>query len=332
MKINHYQLEAHLARTCLPVYIISGEEYLLREEAAGAVRNAIKKNQDHERIRLTPDANFNWNNLYDFLFSSSLFSQKQLIEIDLRQTASSKVPVKLFEDYAAKRPQDQILLIEIGKNNDALTKTTWFKSLEKIGGHIATWPLSRDQLSKWIVHRSKRHHLNISEQALHTLTELVEGNLLAAHQAIEKLYLFQAKKTIDVKMIQTILNDNSHLSIFDFVEKLMASHANHALRILAQLKSEGTDPVLILWAITRELRLLGDLSESFSKGEPMDKLFKKHRIFAQRQNGIKKFLLQFSKSDCLQLLLHAARIDQSIKGGHAEDPWHMLQLFCLRLL
>jgi DNA polymerase III subunit delta len=168
--------------------------------------------------------------------------------------------------------------------------------------------------------------------AANLLAECVEGNLAAAAQAIEKIFLLKPTSIVDVELIKTILTDESRFSIFDFVENLIAGNQARALHILENLKQEGTEPVLILWGVTRELRLLADFAQQLKQGQPLENLFQKHRIFSQREVALRKFLKQFSVQDCWQLISKAGEIDKIIKGALPGNVWNSFQLFCLGLV
>jgi DNA polymerase-3 subunit delta len=224
------------------------------------------------------------------------------------------------------------LLIDIGKIDDKIAKSLWYKALESIGIVVTIWPISREQLPQWITQRAKKYKLAFEPHAANLLADYVEGNLIAAAQAIEKLYLLKPSTTIDVDLIHTVLTDQSHFTPFDLIDHLIAGDRTRTLHILDTLKLEGSEPILILWALTRELRLLAELAQQVKQGVTYDTIFQKHRIFSRRQAAIRHFLTKTNVIDCWRYLEHAAVIDRIIKGAMLGNVWESLQLFCLRLL
>lgn len=331
MKLNYFQLEAQLKKLS-PVYIISGEELLLKQDAINLIRKTAKQAEFNERIHLTPEAGFDWEQLYPLLYSTSLLAQKRLLEFDFRDLSPNKTASAILQAYGKNPSVDTLLLIDIGKIDDKIAKSAWYQSLEKIGIVVTIWPIPREQLPTWIMQRAKQYKLVFQPEAAHLLADYIEGNLIAAAQAIEKISLLQAQKTIDVELIQAVLTDESRFTLFDLIEHLIAGQTSRTLHILNHLKLEGTEPILILWAITRELRLLAEMAQAVKQGSRHETLFQKHRIFSRRQAAIRRFLTQFSAEDCWQLLHQAAHLDHLIKGATPGNAWNQLQLFCLRMI
>jgi DNA polymerase-3 subunit delta len=280
---------------------------------------------------LPTEAGFNWEQLYVLLNSSSLMAEKCLLELDFRDMLPNKTAATILQEYGNKPVPDKLLLIDIGKLDTKITKSNWYQSLERSGIVITIWPIPHEQLPQWIINRAKKYKLQFNFDAASLLSDYVEGNLIAAAQAIEKVYLLQPQNAIDISLIKTLLTDESRFTIFDFIESLIAGDNARTLHILESLKNEGTEPVLILWGITRELRFLADLAHQLKQGASWENIWQKQRIFSRRQAGIRHFSTKHSLENCWQYLTHAAEIDRIIKGAAIGDVWEALQLFCLRL-
>jgi DNA polymerase-3 subunit delta len=328
MKLTYLQLEAHLTKKLAPIYLISGDELLLKQDATQWIRKSAKQAGFVERIRLSamePDQ------LYSLLYSSSLLAEKRLIELDCRESTPNKIMGKILQEYADNPASDLILLIITDKLDAKLARSAWVKSCEKSGVLVAIWPIPREQLPQWIQQRARKYKLQIQPDAANLLADYVEGNLIAAAQALEKLYLLKWEKPVDAELIQSILSDESHFTIFDFIDSLIAGDKLRSLHILEHLKEEGIEPTLILWGITRELRVLADYAKQIQQGYTLAQLFQQQRIFPRRQAAIRRFLNTFKAADCFHLLTHAAEIDKVIKGAVKGDSFECLQLFCLRM-
>lgn len=332
MKLTYFQLEPQLAKSILPVFIVSGEEPFLKQDACNLIRKAAKKNGFNERSRLTVDASLSQEQLYSTLFSGSLLSEKRLIELDASSATPNKQIAAILEEYALHTSADILLLLNLGKLDDKITKSSWYRALDKIGATITIWPIAREHLPKWIIERGKKYKLTIQSDAANLLADFVEGNLIAAAQAIEKIYLLQPTQPINADLIQTILSDESRFTVFDLIENLIAGNTTRMLHVLDSLKSEGTEAVLVLWALCRELRLLAELGLSHQQGQSYDQLFQKHRVFARRQGAIRHFLAKKSYIQCLALLADASAVDEVIKGAMPGDSWDTLRIFCLKVL
>lgn len=330
MKLTYFQLEQQINKQLAPAYIIGGDELLARQDAANLVRKAAKAAGFSERVKLAPEAGFDWEQLFSLLNSGSLLAEKRIIELDFTSAAPNKTAAPILCDYAERPSPDVLLLITTSKIDDKMTKSAWYKALDKIGVSVAIWPVTRDQLPQWISTRAKKYKLQIQPDAINLLADFVEGNLSAAAQAIEKLYLLKPEHAIDCAMVKTALTDESAFSVFDLVEHALSGDKARTLHILENLKNDGTEATLVLWSLTRELRLLADMAREQKEGKTLEYLFQKYRIFTKRQPALRRALNHLSPEKCWQHLMHATHIDTLIKGAAPGDAWNALQLLCLR--
>lgn len=330
MKLSYFQLETHLAKQLASIYLISGDELLVKQDAANMVRKAATKAGFTEKVRTTLDGNTHGDELHALLYANSLFESQRLIELDCRDSTPPKEIAALLKEYAQKPSPSNVLLIQTSKIDDKVARSAWHTAIEKAGIVATIWPISRDQLPQWVINRAKKYKLTIQPNAAELLAEYVEGNLVAAAQVIEKAYLLKPEHAIDMELLNFILTDESRFTVFDLVDAAITGNHARALHILDVLKLDGTDPVLALWGLTRELRMLYEFSNSLKQGATYEALFQKHRVFQRRQPLLRRFLSKQSPADCGRYLLSAAHIDKMLKGASKGNPWEALQLFCLR--
>lgn len=330
MKITYFQIEQHLVKTLSPIYLISGEEALLKQDVFQWLRKASLRANVTERIPFVLTKGMN-DELYHLLYSRSLLADKRLIEIDCRAELPDKAVAKLLMDYATNPLPENILIFNFDKLEISTLKSKWYDALDKIGISVTLWPIDRANLPGWLIQRAKKYKLTLSPEAANTIADYVEGNLIAAANTLEKLYLLN-ENPISSDFIKTLMQDEGRFSIFDFSQQIIAGDAALSLRMLKSLAEIGVEPVIILWGITRELRLMAELATQIKSGVSYEKIWQQHKIFSKRQPGIRRFLNRFNHEDCLQLLERAAQIDQIIKGVNNINVWNSLQLFCLRLL
>jgi len=330
MKLTYFQLETHLAKSIASLYLISGDDLLQKQDAVQLIRKAAKKAGFHDRIRLSSDACKDEDQLYSSLYSISLLAEKRLLELDFHESTPNKSAATILQAYAEQPAKDTILLIDCGKIDAKIAKSAWYKAFEKTGMVVTVWPITREQLPQWIEQRTRKYKLSFQADAVQLLADYVQGNLIAAAQTIEKCYLLKQEKPIDTACLQTLLTDESQFTLFDFIDRLIAGDKKSTLHVLENLKQEGIEPVLILWGITRELRLLANYAKQIQDGITYQQLFQQQRIFSKREAPIRRFLTTFKVADCFQLIAHAAELDKIIKGATAGNIWESLQLFCFR--
>ncbi len=329
MKLSSSQLEMQLEKPLLPLYIISGEDILLKQEALQRIQKAAKQAGFTERTRFFVEAHFNWDAFAASLYTTSLFAEKRLIELNFRDATPTKTAGEILKSYSERPPADTLLVINMGKLDDKTTKSAWYIAVEKNAVVVPIWPLSREQLPGWIKQRAAtKYRLSLTLTICQSIAEYVEGNLIAAAQALEKIYLLKPTQ-IDAQCIHDVLVNESRFTVFEFVDALISDNTQ-ALSILHMLKEDGVEPTLILWAITRELRLLAELSTAATQGHSLDALFKKHRVFARKQPLVRQCLSRLSTQQIWHYLASAFNLDQIIKGAKPGNIWDELTLFCLR--
>lgn len=332
MKMMPRELELQLKQSKLAnAYLLAGEEIILKDEAKTALRAAAKRAGFTERVRIAPEAGFDWDILYTELFAPSLMAERRIVELDFREQLPNKTATPVLQAFAEKPASDVLLIIDLPKLDDKINRSAWFKALDKIAPCITYWPIAREQLPQWISDRAKQKKLALTSDAARLLSDYVEGNLGAGAQLIEKLELLNPPTPINGEAVLTLLADESRFTVFDVAESMIAGDTKRALHQLQQLKADGTESLLVLWAITRELRLLNTLCSARAKGAAYEQLFQQHRIFARRQKAVRRFLERFQQHHCQEFLASALQIDRQIKGIAAGNPWEGLALFCCRM-
>lgn len=332
MKLAYPQLIQHLSKNIAPIYLVSSDELLLIQEAVDAIRSAAKKTGFSERVSTTAEAKSDWAKLlYTDTHSRSLFSNKKIIELNLTHIKLNSTNGKVFEDYASRPLADTLLIISTTKLDAKVEKTTWYKAIEKTGAVMPIWPITAEQLPQWVMQRARKTNLQLTPQAAERLATLVEGNLLAAAQEIEKLSLLYPNQTLDHHAIENAVMDNARFDIFNLADSALLGDSLRCVRILKNLSDEGIEPTLVLWALTREVRVLADMQKQLQQGASLSSLFAKARIWEKRQAGFRAFLQRYKYGNCCDLLIHAAKIDRTIKGIEIGDIWNELESFVMQI-
>ena len=328
MKLNGAQLGKHLQGSLAPVYVISGDEPLLCQEAADAIRAATRAQGFSEREVFHAEANFDWGLLYEAGASLSLFAEKRVIELRIANGKPGDKGTAAILEFLGRPPEDTLLLISLPKLDGSTQKTKWAKAL--IEGpnsqFLQIWPVEASQLPQWIRQRLAQSGMSASQEAVELIAARVEGNLLAAAQEIEKLKLLADGNQIDAGTVQAAVADSARYDVFGLIEAVLAGDATHALRMLEGLRGEGQEALFILVMLARELRQLAGLAQQISQGVPQDKAFASARppIWDKRRPLVSKALQRHSAARWNQLLIDAQRIDAQVKGQAPGDAWSSL--------
>lgn len=330
MKLRYEQLASHLQQGLQPIYLISGDEPLQVMEAADAIRARARELGFGEREVLHAEAGFDWNALTAASGSLSLFAEQRLLELRLPSGKPGKEGGAALSDYAADPPPDTVLLIICGKIDAASQKSKWYKALETTGVTLQVWPVEPGALPGWVLNRMRSRGMQPTPEAAQILAERVEGNLLAAAQEVEKLRLLFGEGPIDVLQVEEGVADSARYDIFELVDTALLGDAPRTTRVIEGLHAEGVEPILVLWALMREIRTLAQMAEELAQGRSIEAVLGQFRVWEKRKGPVRAGLKRHTLKRWLQLLRRAGRIDRMIKGIEPGNPWdELLQLALL---
>lgn len=329
MKIRAEQLSSQLTKELFPAYLVSGDEPLLLQESSALIAMAAKKKGFLEHRIFQVDTQFDWEKFLQDAFSLSIFSPKGLIELRFVGQLPNAAASKGLQAYFERLPQHKCLLVQMGKLDAGSQKTTWFKQFDQKGAVIQIWPIDRSQLPMWLADRAKQRGLKCESTALSALASLVEGNLLAAMQALERLVLFAKDQVVTVDMVLKTIDDQARFTIFDLIEALLLGDLKRSYRIFSSLKNEGVEPLFILTMLTKEIRLLAMILYQIEQGQRLEGILQTLYLPAKKQALLKRVLPRFSSQMCFALIKQAITVDRVAKGVQVGDSWHALSELCL---
>ncbi|WP_028454684.1 DNA polymerase III subunit delta [Chitinilyticum litopenaei] len=326
------ELGGALQRGLQALYVIHGDETLLALEAAQAIRDAARAADYLEREVFTVERGFNWNQLLEAGNSFSLFASQKLIDLRIPTGKPGTDGAKALEAYCARLPDDTITLVTLPRLEKTSLNSKWFQALAAHGQVIEARSIERQQLPQWLRQRLARQRQQLSDEALQFMVDRLEGNLLAAHQEIQKLGLLYPEGELDLAAVQAAVANVARFDVFQLGEALLAGDAERFCRMLDGLKAEGEAPHLVLWTLSEEIRTLYQIGMGRKRGTPMPELLKSQRVWGARQQLLPRALDRLSASMLRQALDQAARIDRLNKGIGHGDAWDLLREMCLPLL
>ena len=331
MKIRAETLTQHLNQQLLPSYVISGGEPLLVQEATDRVRAAATHNGFSERLVFDVDANLDWNQVHAEVGALSLFSAKKILEIRIASGKPGEKGARALIEICANSSPDDLLLVVLPKLERSAQNSKWLKALDALGGHVDVRSIGPAQLPKWIRQRLREAHIDANQGAVEMLADRVEGNLLAANQEIEKLKLLALDGRIDASVMSAVVADSTRYNLFDLIDKMIAGNAQSAARTLRGLHGEGSQPLPILWAISRELRKLLSASERVARGERVEKALEQAGVWRRQLPIMRAALKRCTPAHLRMLIYQVAAVDRGIKGLREADIWDELTTLTLSL-
>ena len=318
MQLRSGELDAQLKKALLPAYAIHGDEPLLAMEAADAVRAAARRGGFTEREVLEPGRSFDWSEFTHATGSLSLFATKKIVELRLPTGKPGPQGSAAIAAYCERPSDDQLLLVTLPRLDRTGQGSAWFNALARLGAVVDIWPLDRPRLPAWIGERLARQKQRAPREVLEFLTERVEGNLLAAHQELQKLALLAPEGELALETVQDAVASVARYDPYDAADALVSGDLARYVRVIEGLRAEGEQPTFILFVISSALFALQEGSAE--------------RIFNRSlRRAVESALRRFAPKRIDEAIAQAAAIDRAVKGVGEGDAWQAFIRLGLKL-
>lgn len=316
MKLTADSLTTHLRERLLPVYLVSGDEPLLAGEAADAVRSRARAAGFTEREVHTAERAGDWDDVRGSARNLSLFGARRVFEIRMGARPGAAGGTTLVALLEAHDP-DTLFLVLTPRLDREAQGADWVRAVEAHGAWVQIWPVDAGRFVGWLRGRARQLGLEASDAALELLAERTEGNLLAAHQELSKLALLAGGAAVTPEMVLASAADSARFDVFQLSEAVLTGAAARALRVLAGLRAEGTEPTLVLWALTKALHDAWGALAGAAGGT---------RGWQRQGAALAAAARRAPHMAFTDLTARAARADRVIKGRLAGNAWDELAL------
>jgi DNA polymerase-3 subunit delta len=303
-----------------PCWLIAGDEPLLVGEAADQLRARAKALGYGQRDVLFAERGFDWGVVLAETRAMSLFAERRVLEIRLPAPKPGVEGSKVLSEVVRRPAADVLLLVITDRLEWADRSAAWVKAFEEHGALVEVEQLTPERLPEWLAQRLARVGLTAEPDALQLLAERCEGNLVAAHQEIERLALLAGPGRLDLDTVESAVANSARFTLFQLGEAALCGDAARATRVLDGLAAEGEEPVLVLWSLAEELRALLQWQPNPARGAP-GRLFRGGR---RRQTLLGEAARRLPRPRVRELLLDAAHADAVLKGARTGEPWSEL--------
>ena len=331
MKIKSQQLSSAISKRLEPVYIVSGDELLLTQEASDTIRSFAYEKGFQERTVFDVDGKFDWAQIHASVNTLSLFETKKILELRLARGKLNDQGAKALVEVCKLLGENNLLLIVSPKLDRSEQSSLWLKTLTARGMHIEIPRINVDELPAWIAQRLKRRNIQISRDKIQIISDRVEGNLLAAAQEIEKLELLALDDNTNELAISTIVTDSTRYDVYDLIDKILLGDTRSTGRILRGLQAEGTQPLQLLWAVLNELRKLIKASQLIAGGESINSALSQAGVWKSNLSSMRLVIKRCSSAHLRMLLYQASAIDRGVKGLRESNIWDELTTMIISL-
>lgn len=337
MQLALNQLAAHLQKGLRPLYTLHGDEPLQLQEAADAIRAAARAAGHTERsVYTVQGAHFDWSSVLAAGGSLSLFADKQLVEIRIPSGKPGKdgsVAIQQLADHAA-RDENTLTIVTLPRLDAATKKGAWFAALEANGVTMQVDPVERAALPQWIAQRLARQNQRVAageegQRTLQFFADRVEGNLLAAHQEIQKLGLLHPEGELSLEVVEQAVLNVARYDVFKLSEAVLAGNLARVMRMMDGLQAEGTAEVLVHWTLAEDIRNLKRAKDAMASGQPLPMVLRSLRIWGNKEKLFERVLPRLTANAAVRLLHSAHVVDGIVKGLPADnwptDAWQALR-------
>jgi DNA polymerase-3 subunit delta len=343
MQLALPQLQAHLQKGLRSLYTLHGDEALLVQEAADAIRAAARQQGYTERsVHVVSGAHFDWSEVLAAGGSMSLFAERQILEIRVPTGKPGKEGSPMIQQLAqsAEGNDSTLTLFVLPRLDSATKKGAWFGALEQFGVSLQIDSLDRAQLPQWIAQRLKLQNQSVAsgqdgQNCLQFFADRVEGNLLAAHQEIQKLSLLYPSGELTHAQVESAVMNVARYDVFKLSEAVLAGQVARVQRMLDGLQAEGEAAVLVHYTLAEDIRALKRVKDAMAEGRPLPMALREQRIWGAREKLFERVLPKLSTARLAQLLKNAHQVDGIVKGlkvaDWPTDPWQALQRLALRV-
>lgn len=327
MAITCEDLPRHLTSGLKPLYVVYGDALLLAIEAADSIRAAARAAGYTERETFIAEQYFKWGELHNSVQSLSLFASRKVVDLRIPSGKPGMEGGQALQDYCASMSPDVLTLISLPKLDWTAQKSQWFGALERHGVMVSADDIPRSALPRWIAGRLKRQGQTAEEATLEFLADRCEGNLLAAFQEIQKLALLFPAGQLSFEQVKDAVMNVARYDIFKLSEAMLSGNAARFAHILDGLRAEGTATVLVLWAVSEDIRTLGKVLQAVQRGGNLGSALRDMRVRKDKQGLIEHAARRLKFPHIERAIQQAARLDKIIKGLRQGDVWdELLQL------
>jgi DNA polymerase-3 subunit delta len=331
MRLQPQQLLKHLEGGLQPLYVLVGDEPLAQRESLDAIRAAAHKQGFEERTSLIVERSFKWESLKEYSQSLSLFASQRLLEISIPSGKPGTEGIKALQALADKAiPNTTVVVILPTLDRDG-KNSAWFSALESAAVTLTLQEVEASQLPQWIAKRLALQGQRTDDETLEFLAHQVEGNLLAAHQEIQKLGLLFPEGELSAQAVREAVLNVSRYDAFQLGEAVLAGDVDRTVRILQGLQEEGAQPVAVMNPLLWVIRPLVRVKQAEARGENVANAMQQARIYGDRQTLVRRALTRLSLRQLQAAQLKLAEIDKTAKGLLRGNAWLEISRLCFGL-
>ena len=268
-------------------FLLYGENEGLKND----IFDSIKKLSDKKAEFLSMYENevlSNEENLYNSIYSGSLFSSSKIITI---KSGSDKL-LKNLTNVLEKLPQNITLIIFSG----ILEKKSKLRALFEKKENTICVPCYLDNerdLHTIALSEFKKNKISVSRESLNMLVEKSNNDRNNLKNEIEKIILFSFyKKKIEIDELKSIINFSGEYKSDIFINECLCGNTLQFKKMLSEFYTSTINQVFLLRILSNKVQRLINLKEQSLEKDNLETVINNARppIFWQEKNIVKKQL------------------------------------------
>lgn len=328
-------LNAQLEKGLAPCYLLSGQDLLLVNESKDAIVKHARQQQFDDKIEAALNNETKWDDLFEQVQSNGLFSQRQIVILNLPDALTAPQQKQLAALLAFSHA-DLLFILHAPKFNKQTEKQAWFSQIEAQTTVVNCQTPDIGKLPTWLNHRAKSMQLQLEPETVQFLCYSYEGNLLALKQVLAILQLQYADKPIGLNRAKEVVEQSAQFTPFQWVDALLSGKTARAVRILNHLQNEEVQPVVLLRIMQKELHILLEitrqpdrvtLSEQPLATGNLRTEFDRLKIWQNRRTLYQQFVQRHTYRKLYQLIQDLAELERQVKHDFSDTVWLELVRF-----
>lgn len=312
MKTIDEDIKNNRFRSC---YLLYGEEsYLKRQYRDKLIAAAVTKG-DTMNFSRYQGKDINPGELIDLAETLPFFAQRRVILVENSGFFKSSDD-KLTEYLSEINSSTCFIFVE----SEVDKRSKFYKAMKKYGAVVEFTTQNEKVLTKWVLGRIGRENKKITQPVMEMFLQRTGTDMSHIDRELEKLLCYTLKKDIiEAADVEAVVTEQVSNKIFEMVDAISSHNRQKALDLYYDLLTLKEAPMRILYLITRQFRILGEIKELTGKGYGRGDIAKKAGV---PEFAVKKYQAQnraFTKDQLLDALKDGAETEEAVKTGRLNE-------------
>ena len=329
MIVKYQALAQSLRQPLRPVYILTGQDAYLLNDAARLIKAAWRQCGEYDERVIDLNTPADWDLLQSEAQSYSLFSDLVLLDARCEKKSIDAMGKKILQQYIQQSNPRCLIILRAPHVPNKLLQTLANNDQTVL---MQAYPMPPAELLRWITHEFKNKQMSITPEIPALVHQYTQGNMLACAQLIEKLALITPDNTpLTIEQVKEQLYDQCDYQLYELADACLNGRAEKAIHLLRQACQNKTEPTLMLWLLTQEIRLLVQLDFLRKQSVPLTTACSQLKIWPQRASSYETTRIRVSGLKLQVLLKSCQQLDEQIKSSVSRFIWHGLEMLVLGL-